>query len=230
MTSGRASTTVHGVPVVAALPPALAGGLPLASGGATVAHGAPALAAPLLAAAGLLALAGVLKLARPEGTRQALRTQGLPDAPVLVRLLGAVEVVVAVAALAGTAVGAAALALAYAGFTAFVALALVRGRPLTSCGCFAEPDLPPTWAHPVVTAALAVAGALAATGRAAGLPQVLDAGAGTALAALAGAVLVGALARVVLTDLPRLVAASVPPPPPETGPRLFSLTPRSELS
>lgn len=211
----------HAVPVA----------LLLAGPAGTSTSSAPLLAAPFLAAAGLLALAGALKLARPDGTRQALRTQGLPDTRALVRLLGAVEVLVAVAAAAGSAAGAAALALAYAGFTAFVGLALVRGRPLTSCGCFAEPDLPPTWAHPVVTAAFAAVGATVAGGHAAGLPQALASGPGTVLAALSGAALVAGLARAVLADLPRLVAASVPPPAPETGPKLFTITRlRSDLS
>ncbi len=191
----------------------------------------PALSAPFLAAALLLAFAGLRKLADPAATGQALRTQGLPSGAPVVRLLAVAELVAATAALSGAAVGAAALAVAYAGFTGFVGLALLRGRPLSSCGCFAEPDLPPTWAHPAVTAGLAAVAVAVAAGSPAGLPQLVAAGLWTGLAALTGALLVAALVLVVLAELPRLVAAAVPPPPVETGPRLFSLTPvRSDPS
>jgi len=197
----------------------------------------PPLAAPFLAAAGLLALAGAPKLLRPAGTRQALRTQGLPGSVTVVRLLGLCEVAAAAAALAGTAAGAVAVAVAYAAFTGFVGLALLRGRPLSSCGCFAEPDLPPTWAHPVVTGGLAVIAAAVAAGDPAGLPQLLRAGAWTAAGTLASGALVGALAFVVLAELPRLVAAAVPAVPavparsPDPGPRPFSIpTLRSDPS
>ncbi len=185
-----------------------------------------ALSGPFLAAAALLALAGAAKLRRPEGTRQALRTQGLPDAAALVRLLGAGELAIAAAALAGLRAGAGAVALAYAAFTAFVLLALVRGRPLSSCGCFAEPDLPPTWAHPVVTAALAAAAA-AVVGTPAGIPQLVAAGPAGAVGALVGAVLVAGLALLVLAELPRLRAAVAQSPadPAPAGPRTFALTP-----
>ncbi|HEU0103375.1 MAG TPA: MauE/DoxX family redox-associated membrane protein [Mycobacteriales bacterium] len=184
----------------------------------------PAFTAMFLAAAGLLALAAASKLVRPAGTAQALRTQGLPSSTGAVRLLGLVELAVAAAALAGSRAGALALALAYAGFTGFVVTALVRGRPLTSCGCFAEPDLPPTWAHPVVTGALAAAGVAVAVGDPAGLPQAWAAGAWPAAGAVAAAALIAWLARLVLADLPALVAAAaVPVPAPQTGRRLFSI-------
>ena len=183
----------------------------------------PATTAVLLAAAGLLGLASGAKLARPAGTQQALRTQGLPSSVAVVRLLGAVELAVAVEALAGTRLGAASLAVAYAGFTGFVLLALVRGRPLTSCGCFGQPDLPPTWAHPLVTAGFALAGVAGALAPA-GLPQAWSA---RAWATVLAAALIAWLARVVLAELPELVAAvRVPLPSPDTGPRLFSITKR----
>ena len=46
--------------------------------------------------------------------------------------------------------------MAYAGFTAFVVLALTRGGVLSSCGCFGKADTPPTRAHAVVTGAAAL--------------------------------------------------------------------------
>lgn len=185
----------------------------------------PALTAPLLAGAALLALAGVLKLRRPAGTAQALRTQGLPSAPALVRLLGLGELALALAVLVEVPWAAAGLALAYAAFTGFVAVALLRGRPLSSCGCFAEPDLPPTWAHLAVTSLLAAAATGAAVGAGAGVPGLLAAGVGTAVATTLSAALVAWLSYLVLADLPRLQAAAVPPPAQPEGPQLFTLLP-----
>ena len=183
-----------------------------------------ALTALVLAAAGLLALAGAFKLVRPAGTVQALRTQGLPSAPLLVRALGLVELAVAGAAALQVPGGVLALAALYAGFTGFVAVALVRGRPLSSCGCFAEPDLPPTWAHVGVTGGLAVAAALAVGDS--GLPALASASVGTGLATLAAAALVGWLAYLVLAELPRTLAeARRPDEAAPDGPRLFTLTP-----
>ena len=188
-----------------------------------------ALTAPVMAAAGLLALAGVLKLRRPSGTAQALRTQGLPSGPAVVRTIGAAEVAVAALALLGAPAGTALLALAYTGFTAFVVLALVRGRPLSSCGCFAEPDTPPTAAHVGVTAVLAVAAAAAAgTGARTGLPALADVALPTAVGVTAAAVLVGWLAYLVLAELPRLHAAvrtAADRAERPDGPQLFALLP-----
>ena len=163
----------------------------------------------LLAAAGLLAVAGFAKLVRPAGTSQALRTQGLPARWWLVRLLGVAEVLVAAAALLEVRFGAALLAAAYGAFTLFVVTALVRGRPLTSCGCFAEPDLPPTSVHVVVTAVLAVCSGAIAAGSGGGLPDLLDGPASPAVAVVGSAALVGWLSYLVLAELPRLVAELV---------------------
>ncbi|WP_345712259.1 MauE/DoxX family redox-associated membrane protein [Kineococcus glutinatus] len=177
-----------------------------------------ALLVPHVAGCLLLLVAARAKLLRPASTAQALRTQGLPSATALVRLLGAAEVALAVAALAEVPGAAALVACAYAAFTGFVLLALLRRRPLSSCGCFGEPDLPPTAAHAVVTALLATAAAaVALTGGAAGVPGLVGAGAGAALAAGAAAVLVCWLALLALTALPRLVAARRPAPAPASG-------------
>lgn len=166
-----------------------------------------------LAAAGLLAVAGLAKIVRPAATRQALRTQGLPARAALVRLIGVAEVLVAVAALLELRFGAALLALSYAGFTLFVASALVRRRPLSSCGCFAEPDVPPTPLHVVVTAVLAVCSGAVATGSRGGLPDLLSGPVATAVAVTASATLIGWLSYLVLAELPRLTAALAPSGP-----------------
>jgi len=164
------------------------------------------MAVPYLAGSLLLLAAGAAKLRRPLGTRQALRTQGLPSAAWLVRGLGAVEVLLAVGALAQVPGAAAGTALAYLGFTAFVVLALVRDRPLSSCGCFAGPDVPPTVLHVVVTLAAALAAVLVAVGDPAGLPGLAAAGPAAALAVAGSAALVAWLALLLLTRLPELLA------------------------
>lgn len=190
----------------------------------------PPLTAPFLAAAVLVALAGWLKVQRPAETAQALRTQGLPSAPVLVRLLGVVELVVAGLALAGTTVGAITLTALYAGFTGFVLLALLRGRPLSSCGCFGSPDTPPSWWHVGVTSSSAVcAGAVAALGTSAGLPALATASWGAGLAAVAGTVLVLGLAYAVLAELPPVLTAAArrPDPAEPVHPAVFQIVPRS---
>ncbi|WP_432496880.1 MauE/DoxX family redox-associated membrane protein [Kineococcus gypseus] len=170
---------------------------------------------PHLAGCALLLVAGVAKLRRPDGTARALRAQHLPAGTGAVRLLGAGEVALALAALAGAPGAAWAVAAAYAGFTAFVVVALVRDAPLSSCGCFGEPDLPPTRTHVVVTALLAAASAGTAVagtagGAATGAAGLLAAGAPAAAAAAGLTALVAWLALLSLTALPRLAAARRP--------------------
>lgn len=122
----------------------------------------------VLAGAVLLVLAGVPKAARPHDTVRGLRSAGLPAAPGAVRALAVVEVLVGLGALAGPGrVAALAVAALYAGFTAFVLLALGRGGVVESCGCLGEADTPPTRAHALATGLVAAAGltlALAPTG------------------------------------------------------------------
>ncbi|WP_432562655.1 MauE/DoxX family redox-associated membrane protein [Kineococcus sp. SYSU DK003] len=153
-----------------------------------------------------LLVAGVGKLRHPAGTVQALRTQGLPSAPGTVRALGATEVLLALAGAAGSAPAAWGVAALYAGFTGFVLLALGRRRPLSSCGCFGGPDLPPTRTHAVLTAALALAAGATAT-TTPGIPALLALGPVAAATAAALVALLCALTLLVLTGLPRLVAA-----------------------
>jgi hypothetical protein len=114
----------------------------------------PAVTAPFVAAAALLAGAGAAKLRRPDDTARALLIAGLPSHRRLVRAGAAAEVAVAVAAVAapGPLTGAL-VAAAYAAFTAFVGLALLRGWPLASCGCFGRPDSRPGYPHLLLDAA-----------------------------------------------------------------------------
>ncbi len=110
----------------------------------------PATAAPYLAATVLLGAAGVAKAIRPGDTANALRAAGLTSRPLpaLVRVGAVGEVALALAAVAvPCALTGALVAAAYTGFAAFILMALRRGWPLSSCGCFGRPDAPPTRAH-----------------------------------------------------------------------------------
>jgi hypothetical protein len=109
---------------------------------------APGVTAPFLAATVLLGAAGAAKLARPDDTARALHAAGLPLGRQAVRLgaLGELAVAVAAVALPGPWTGAL-VALSYAAFAGFVIVALVKGWPLASCGCFGRPDTRPTPAH-----------------------------------------------------------------------------------
>src|SRR5437868_3829483 len=81
-----------------------------------------------------------------------------------VRLLALAETGIAVAAVAGGGRLAWSLVgLSYLGFAGFVVVAMARGGPVSSCGCFGTPDTPATLGHVVVTvAASAVAWAAVA--------------------------------------------------------------------
>ncbi len=122
-----------------------------------------ALTGPVLVLTALLALAGAMKLARPAPTAGALRAMQLPARFVLVRTLGAVELVVGVVALCTASRPWLALTgAAYLAFAAFVAAALVSGAPLQSCGCFGRADTPPTVVHLAVNVVAAATLLLAA--------------------------------------------------------------------
>ena len=136
--------------------------------------------APYLAAALLLVAAGLAKTVEPLSLVRALRGAGLQvRAPLLarwVRAFAAGEAVLgAVAAVRPGPLVATAVAVSYAGFTAFVLRALRSGSPLASCGCFGKTDTPPTPVHAAVTAVLAVAAVLVAVGPAAPLDVPLAA-------------------------------------------------------
>ena len=104
---------------------------------------------------------------RPQGAVDALATMGLSIPSVAVRVFAAAGSVLGLVALVtdgGAAVRLVAVlvGLAYLGFAGFVGLALARGDPLASCGCFGSVDTPPNLNHLTlnlvgVVAALAVA-------------------------------------------------------------------------
>jgi len=119
----------------------------------------------VVGAAVVVAVAGVAKLAKPEVTTEAIRSAGLAVPPVVVSLLGLVELLVGVVVVVWhPPAGAAVLGLLYLGFTAFsLRLLLVRGAT-ASCGCFGQRDAPIGVEHVVVNLAVALVGFDAAAG------------------------------------------------------------------
>ena len=120
------------------------------------------LAGPFFMVATLLVITGVPKVANPGGTARALYSLGLPATLNTERAIGGVEITAGLAALLfGGWIAAAAVALVYAGFAAFITLAL-RSEKVKNCGCFGDKDVPPSLLHLVIdTAAAAVAVVLA---------------------------------------------------------------------
>ncbi|MDE0237086.1 MAG: hypothetical protein OXN95_07665 [bacterium] len=120
-------------------------------------------AAVYLMAAVLLGVAGAAKAVTPEPASAALARLHLPHSLWVVRLLGIVELVVAVSAfVVGGAGPAIALAALYGGF-AHAAWAMVRLGPGVSCGCFGRAEMPASLRHVVVNILALAAGVVAAS-------------------------------------------------------------------
>ncbi|HVR77971.1 MAG TPA: MauE/DoxX family redox-associated membrane protein [Acidimicrobiia bacterium] len=98
-------------------------------------------------ALGVLGASGIVKLIDPDPTTGAMSTVGLPASNTLSRLLGIVEIVVAVIALAAGGLAVIAAAGLYAAFAVFTVAALRLELPIQSCGCFGRDDTPPTILH-----------------------------------------------------------------------------------
>src|SRR3954447_1313905 len=131
-----------------------------------------ALAGPFAAAGTLLALGGMFKVAKPLPTAGALRAVGARPPVFAVRVLGAGEAAIGVAAvLSGSPALAALVGAAYLAFTAFVVLAMRGGTALQSCGCFGEVETPPSEVHVLVDVGFAFAALAAAV---LGVPGLTD--------------------------------------------------------
>ena len=156
----------------------------------------------VLVGAILLVGAGAAKVLRPDDTARALRWS-----PAVVRAGALGEVIVgAGAAAVGGPVLIGAMAASYAGFAGFVLVALARGWPLSTCGCFGEPDTPPTVLHVVIDAGLALA-AVGGIDGPAPLRAAWDRPAwGAAVLVLSG--VTAGLAYLALARLPRLRSVS----------------------
>lgn len=104
--------------------------------------------------AGLLLPTGWAKLRRPYETARALRSVGWPGNRNLAFLLGLVEVAIAFWVLGvGSTISVVAMGVLYSGFLIWLGVAFRAGGVVSSCGCAATPDTPPTAAHVVVNAA-----------------------------------------------------------------------------
>lgn len=157
--------------------------------------------------AALLVGSGFGKVRDPAPTQGALAAASLPATRVAAMGLGAVEIVAGMfALLAGGPAAALAVAVIYAGFTVFVAVALVRELPLQSCGCFGREDTPPSLSH-IAIDLLAAAGAAAyAFGGAPSLPSVIADQPAWGIPYLAFMAIGVYALYLILTELPRLGA------------------------
>ncbi len=170
------------------------------------------IAGPLLAAALVLGLAGVLKVVRPDPTRVALRSAGLPGTLLAARGIGVAELAVTAYVLGwGGRLGAGLLALAYLGFAGFSALVRKRAGSTASCGCFGASDAPVTSLHVGVDLAVAAVVAVGVVDPVPGLATAMGETPLAGLPFLGFTVLLAWLLQVLLTALPELLAATNPP-------------------
>jgi len=167
----------------------------------------------VFAAALLVAMAGAAKLLRPDPTRVALRTAGLPSAPWTARVLGVGELALAVVALvvAGR-LGAGLVGVAYLGFAGFAALLLHRSRGRASCGCFGGDDAPVTRLHVGLNLLLAAAVVPALIDPTGPIWEVADDTPWAGVPFLALVVVLTWLLLVALTVLPAVLASARPAP------------------
>ena len=166
-----------------------------------------AAAGPFTIAALLLAAGGIAKALAPLDTANALRAVGVPAAPVLVRVGGVVEALIGGVAIAtADRVAALLVAVSYLAFAGFVGVALLRGAPIATCGCFGKADTPPSVVHLVVNIGAAIAALVIAIDPRDGIVDVIDrqplAGVPYVLLVLVGTY----VAFLALTLLPRTMA------------------------
>ncbi|HEY7704582.1 MAG TPA: MauE/DoxX family redox-associated membrane protein [Acidimicrobiia bacterium] len=159
-------------------------------------------------AALLLVGSGGAKLFDPDPTAGAMAAAGIRMGRFGAYVVAVAEIVTGLAFLVMGGQAGWALAVVYAGFAAFVGVALARHRAIQSCGCFGRADTPPTILHLAFNLVAAAAGALAALNGAPGLIESLPAGpmeAGLYLLFL-GAAVFGIY--LMLAELPRTMAAA----------------------
>ena len=163
-----------------------------------------------VAAALLLIVAGLAKIVRPVPTIDLLASLGLPQAPVAVAVIGAVESAVGVLALViGGPLLAAATAALYLGFFAVVWRALATGA--TTCGCFGRVNSPPSWLHLFGNAGFAIASVVAVAGRTP--TQVMADQPASGIGFVLAAGVIAGLALVAFTAVPEALAARRGTPP-----------------
>jgi hypothetical protein len=158
-----------------------------------------------VAAGVLLAVAGLPKIVAPASTLKAAREMRLPFVTATtVRAFGAAEVVLAVlAVVVGGRVLALLLGATYVGFAALVARA-VGSEDVTSCGCFAGDDSPPSVFHVAIDLGLAVAAFLVVSGGAPSVASMVShRGAGAVTFAVAAGIVDAGLVYLAMVKFPR---------------------------
>jgi len=168
-------------------------------------------AGPFFVASALLVVGGAAKSVRPHDTATALRASGLPLGPMPVRIGGVTEAAIGVFAIVvGSRTTAVLVAASYLVFSVFVGVALLRGIPIATCGCFGKEDTPPSWVHVGIDVGAFVAALVVVAEPGVGLGDVLSsqplAGVPFVLLAITGTV----AALLALTSLPRLLVAARP--------------------
>jgi hypothetical protein len=155
----------------------------------------------------LLLVAAAAKLRRPLPAVVALHQAGLPASSLLVRLLSLGEIALAAAVLmAGGAGPALALAALHLGFAAFLVRLRARAGEGASCGCFGA-DAPADRLHVAANLAGAGVAVLAAATGPRSLLSTLGAQPALGLPYLVLVALAAQAMLLVLTGLPRLLAA-----------------------
>lgn len=134
-----------------------------------------AAAGPFTIAALLLAAGGIAKAVAPADTANALRVVRLAASPLFVRVGGAIEAIIGGFAIAtADRIAALLVALSFMAFAGFVELALRRGAPIATCGCFGKADTPPSRVHVFVNLAGAIAALVVAIDPGDGIVDVVD--------------------------------------------------------
>jgi hypothetical protein len=163
------------------------------------------------AAALLLVASGILKLRNPAASRAAARSLLRGRAArwtsgAAVRAVATGEFAAGVSFLAiGGVVPAAAVAVAFAGFTG-VTIAMLAAGQRASCGCFGRADAPVGLSHTLVNAACCVAGLACVVEPVGALGGVLAARPAIAAVAAAQIVVLAGLGYLALTAWPALTA------------------------
>ncbi len=127
-----------------------------------------------LIAAALLGISGTYKTVVPQAASRSMARLGLYHRTWAVRVLGVVELVVAVGAFVlGGSLAAIGLALFYGGFSV-VAMVMVRSESAEPCGCFGRVGAPMTWRHVMVNITACLVGTVASIRPVEAFDRLLD--------------------------------------------------------